>query len=115
MAKLVRRKGKLLRKDGKLVRSDVDLNPAAPCECCETPPPPPPPPVGSWICNRRTGDCEFDATNNSGSATQEICEASCTKVNQTWNCVGGFCVGVVGVGGTYLTQAECLANCNEFP
>lgn len=111
MAKLVRKKGKLLRKDGKLVRSDSDLDPNSPCECCEDPPPPDP---GSWFCNQRTGLCEFKLQAG-GFATQALCQATCTKVNQTWNCVEGFCVGVVGVGGTYLTQAECLANCNAFP
>ena len=112
MAKLVRRGGKLLRIGGKLVRSAIDLDPDSPCECCEEPPPPDP---GTWFCNGFTGACQF-RLQAGGYATQAECEANCSPATQTWNCEGGFCVGVVGNGGQYLTRDECLADCeNPFP
>jgi hypothetical protein len=72
MAKLVRRGGKLLRKSGKLTRSAIDLNPDSPCECCDQPPPDP----GTWICNRVTGQCNFELRPG-GYATQAECQANC--------------------------------------
>ena len=110
MAKLVRRHGKLLRKGGRLVRSDIDLDPNAPCECCEELPPDP----GSWFCDARTGECE-PRLQAGGFATEADCQANCEPAANTWNCEGGICVGVVGNGGDYLTLEECEADCDLNP
>lgn len=82
MAKLVRRLGKLLRKGGKLVRSTRDLDPAAPCECCDTLPPD----FGSWLCDPLTGGCEFRLNDLTGFETKQDCEERCLSGNCLQNC-----------------------------
>lgn len=114
--KLVRRGGRLLRINGRLVRSSIDLDPDAPCECCEEPPPPD---FVTYKCNARTGVCSPVLNDPTGYATEALCLANCHAATTTWNCTPSPdeflspCNPVANNTGTYLTEAECLANCQN--